>query len=62
MRKNLPKILDLLIFSIYSLSFSLEFLELLKFSYNLPNIRDCFPKFANGLNIKVDIAQKVYEF
>ena len=24
--------------------------------------RDCFPKFANGLNIKIDIAQKVYEF
>ena len=23
--------------------------------------RDCFPKFANGLNIKRDIAQKVYE-
>jgi hypothetical protein len=23
--------------------------------------RDCFPKFANGLNIKIDIAQKVYE-
>ena len=25
-----------------------------------PN-RDCFPKFANGLNIKIGIAQKVYE-
>ena len=24
-------------------------------------LRDCFPKFANGLNIKIDIAQKVYE-
>ena len=23
--------------------------------------RDCFPKFANGLNIKIGIAQKVYE-
>ena len=23
--------------------------------------RDWFPKFANGLNIKIDIAQKVYE-
>ena len=25
------------------------------------NARDWFPKFANGLNIKIDIAQKVYE-
>ena len=25
------------------------------------SLRDCFPKFANGLNIKIDIAQKVYE-
>ena len=24
-------------------------------------IRDCFPKFANGLNIKIGIAQKVFE-
>ena len=23
--------------------------------------RDWFPKFVNGLNIKIDIAQKVYE-
>ena len=23
--------------------------------------RDCFPKFANGLNIIIDIVQKVYE-
>ena len=43
MRKNLPKTLDLLIFSIYSLNFSLEFLELLKFSHNLPNISKFLP-------------------
>ena len=43
MRKNLPKILYLLIFSIYSLNFSLEFLELLKFSHNLPNISKFLP-------------------
>jgi hypothetical protein len=41
--KNLPKILDLLIFSNYSLNFSLEFLELLKFSDNLPNINKFLP-------------------
>ena len=28
---------------------------------NQGHCRDCFPKFANGLNIKIDIAQKVYE-
>ena len=43
MRKNLPKTLDLLIFSVYSLNFSLEFLELLKFSHNLPNISKFLP-------------------
>ena len=43
MRKKLPKTLDLLIFSIYSLNLSLEFLELLKFSHNLSNISKFLP-------------------
>ena len=43
MRRNLQKTLDLLIFSVYSLNFSLEFLELLKFSHNLPNISKFLP-------------------
>ena len=43
MRTNLPKTLDLLIFSIYSLNFSLECLELLKFSHSLPNISKFLP-------------------
>ena len=25
-------------------------------------VRGCFPKFANGLNIKIGIVQKVYEW
>ena len=36
MRTNLPKTLDLLIFSIFLLNFSLQISELLKFSHNLP--------------------------
>ena len=43
MRKKLPKTLDLLIFSIYSLNFRLEFLKLQRFSHNLPNISKVLP-------------------
>ena len=43
MRKILPKTLNLLIFSIYSLNFSLEFMELVTISHNLPNVSKFLP-------------------
>ena len=43
MRTNLPKLLDLLIFSIYSLNFSLEFLIMISFVKNQLNISKFLP-------------------
>ena len=43
MRKNLPKLLDLLIFCIYSLNFSLEFFIMIVFVTNQLNISKFLP-------------------
>ena len=35
--------------------------QLLQPHTHLKDARDCFPKFANGLHVKISIIQKVYE-